>query len=224
MGAPVLRTSSFACLPARESATSTAPPSSTYLQALSMSVPAKRRSRCSLPRSLMPGSTCDPSFTPRSNATDSNCRTSPSMTSDRSTSSRAGRAAPDCAAASSSSIFASVSRSPTSPCMASASCCVLSSHWLWLATLRSGCSSAMDVLARITVSGVFRSCDASATKRRCCVQARATGRSAQRLKNRLMTRNTASAATSTTASVAARARQPLALPMSANARYMTPPA
>ncbi len=81
----------------------------------------------------------------------------------------------------------------------------------------------MDVFARMTVSGVFRSWEASATKRRCCAQAFATGRSAQRLKKMLMTRNTSKVATPTTPSVKARVFQPLALLVSAKARYMVPP-
>ena len=41
--------------------------------------------------------------------------------------------------------------------MRSASIWVLSSHWLWLAIVFSGCFSRMEVLASTTVSGVFNS-------------------------------------------------------------------
>ena len=81
----------------------------------------------------------------------------------------------------------------------------------------------MDVFARITVRGVFKSCEASATNRRCWRHARSTGASAHREKNMLITKNAANAAAPTPASVTARVYQPLAALMSANARYAAPP-
>ena len=107
--------------------------------------------------------------------------------------------------------------------MRSASLCVLSIHWLWLATLRSGCARRMDVLARMTVSGVLSSWDASATNRCCWSHARATGPSAQREKNTLMTRNTARAPTPTAASVRASDCQEDAALASAKATNVVPP-
>lgn len=59
----------------------------------------------------------------------------------------------------------------------------------------------MLTLASITVSGVLSSCEASATKRRCCAQARSTGRSARRERNRLMRKNAARLDTPTSALV-----------------------
>ncbi len=49
------------------------------------------------------------------------------------------------------------------------------------------------MLARITVRGVFSSCEALETNCRCCCQAFSTGRRAQRASSTLSAKNTSSA-------------------------------
>ena len=88
--------------------------------------------------------------------------------------------------------------------------------------VRSGCDMRIDVFARMTVSGVFSSCEASATNCRCCSHARFTGRRAQREKNTLITKKIASATTPTPARVSARVCHPLAELTSANATRAMP--
>ena len=98
--------------------------------------------------------------------------------------------------------------SSTKVCMRFASCSVLSSHCDWLATLESACFCTSEVLAKITVSGVFSSCEASATKFFCAIQDSSTGFRAQRLKRRLMMKNTTSAPAPASTKVTASCCQP----------------
>ena len=58
----------------------------------------------------------------------------------------------------------------------------------------SGWESRMPVLARMTVSGVLSSCEASATNCRCCAQLRSTGRTTHADKKKLMRNNAISPA------------------------------
>ena len=78
----------------------------------------------------------------------------------------------------------------------------------------------MDEFARMTVSGVFRSCDASAMNWRCDSQASLTGFSAHFDSASAMRKNTASVAMPAIASVSASDFQLSVVLVSANAMYV----
>ncbi len=199
MGSPVLRTARTASPAAARNVTAIVPPGSVYLQALSRSTATARWSRTPSPRTDTPSSTAHSQASLRSKATASKVRASPSTSRLRSTM---------VAGLSADAPFladgrAKSSMSATRPCMRSASTWVLSIHWRWLAMVSPPRCRKMALLARMTVSGVFSSWEASAMNCCCWAQACCTGRSAQREKTRF-SRNSSARAPSPTA-VSARA-------------------
>ena len=220
MGSPLLRTERTASLACALSVTVTVPPALVYLQALSKSTATDRWRRVALPRTVIPLSMAHSHMSSRSKATASNVRASPSTRRLRSTM----PAGPSEAWAPSGAGRARSSISVTRPCMRSASTWVLSIHWRWLAMVPPPRCRRMALLARMTVSGVFSSWDASAMNCCCWAQARCTGRSAQREKTRFSRNSRPKAPRPTAVSTRASERQPSAAPPSAKATMRSGPA
>ena len=73
-------------------------------------------------------------------------------------------------------------------------------HFIWSATWVCGCAAMMSVSARMTVSGVLSSCDASAMNCVCWSQARLTGR-VMRWASNMLTKVTATSVSAKTARI-----------------------
>ena len=204
-------------MPALHVSTQIRPLSLAYLQALSTSTPSTRSISARTPSMHTPGWQRSSIKTPRSNATASNCSTARCAASDKSTGSRCFSGTSK-APASAASCLASASMSSTRRCILRPSRWMPSIHWRWLCTVSFGCPKAMELSAKITVRGVFSSCEASAMNCRWERHACSAGRSAQRENRTDISRKATSTPTPTNASVAAKDFQPEAEPASANAR------